>query len=245
MNYVQDNCMENIIITGDLNIVLDPKLDSSNYININNSKNREGFLNLNVDYGLIDCFRCLYPNVKKYTWRRKSPIKQARLDYFLISNHMLDIVTGSSILPSYRSDHSPIELSFKLNTFKKGNGVWKFNTSLLKNMSYINIINNCIKDELVNYILPVYNLEKIDEIPVNQLHFRINPNLFLEVLFLRMRRETITFSAKLKREKVNKEGNGLLREIELLESGNLQLNSNLLDLKKQELESLRLGEVKR
>ena len=90
-----------------------------------------------------------------------------------------------------------------------------------------------------NYLVPVYNLENIDKIPVNDLQFKINPNLFLEVLLLRFRRETIKSSAKLKREKSNKE-KPLLNEIEILESNNLQLNSNLIELKKQELESLRL-----
>ena len=35
------------------------------------------------------------------------------------------------ILPSYRSDRSIVVMSFKINEFKKGNGLGKFNNSLL------------------------------------------------------------------------------------------------------------------
>ena len=242
-NLLQNNNMEHIIITGDLNIVLEPKLDSDNYVNINNPQNRTGFINLRNNYDLIDCFRYLYPDVMKYTWRRTHPIKQARLDYFLVSNHMLDVVASCNILSSYRSDHSPIELTLKLNDFTKGCGVWKFNSSLLEDNSYIDLITNSIKEEVLGYLPPVYNLQNIDQISPDQLHFTINPNLFLEVLLLRMRRETIQYSGRLKREK-DKNEKLLLNEIELLETVNLQLNSSLLAIKKQDLEQLRLDKIK-
>ena len=77
----------------------------------------------------------------RYTWRKRNPIKQARLDYFLVSSSMTDIINSSSIMPSYRSDHSIIEISINLCEFKHGKGYWKFNNSLLKNQNYLNMIN--------------------------------------------------------------------------------------------------------
>ena len=49
-----------------------------------------------------------------------------------------------STLPSYRSDHSSVVLSVKINEFKKGKGLWKFNTSLLKDREYVEEIKKCI-----------------------------------------------------------------------------------------------------
>jgi hypothetical protein len=34
---------------------------------------------------LTDPFRELYSDLKRYTWRKRTPLKQAKLDFFLIS----------------------------------------------------------------------------------------------------------------------------------------------------------------
>ena len=44
-----------------------------------------------------------------------------------------------------------------MTKFKHGNGLWKFNTSLLSNQEYLTLIDNTIADEMVEYALPVYN----------------------------------------------------------------------------------------
>ena len=70
------------IICGDFNLVLDPNKDYFNYLNINNSRARSKMLSIINEHNLKDCFRILHPNVRRYTWRRRNPIKQARLDFF-------------------------------------------------------------------------------------------------------------------------------------------------------------------
>ena len=58
----------------------------------------------------------------------------------------------------------------------------------------------------------------------------------LEVLLIRIQREIIQFSGRLKKEKEkNEKLLILLNEIELLETGNLQLNSSLLKLRLDKL----------
>ena len=84
------------------------------------------------------------------------PIKQARLDYFLISDKLTDIVDNCMIRPSYRSDHSIVELDITMNNFEIGKEIWKLNVGLLKNINYINLINNVI-EEKHKYALSVYN----------------------------------------------------------------------------------------
>ena len=86
-------------------------------------------------------FRELHEKMKRYTWRKPTPIKQARLDFFLITENLMPSVQKVDILPSYRSDHSTVVLSIKINEFKKGSGLWKFNNSLLKDSEYIKTIN--------------------------------------------------------------------------------------------------------
>ena len=72
-------------------------------------------------------------DVKRYTWRKKNLVKQARLDYFLVPSSMTDIIETINIKPGYRSDHSIVEMQITTSNFTHGSGTWKFNNSLLKN----------------------------------------------------------------------------------------------------------------
>ena len=86
--------MKLLLICGDFNLVLDPNKDSYNYSNVTNPHARTKVLQIMSELDLIDIFRELNPEKRRFTWRRKNPIKQARLDYFLTSRSMTDL-TGS------------------------------------------------------------------------------------------------------------------------------------------------------
>ena len=140
--YIETIEQDYVIICGDLNLILDFDKDSKNYIGINNPGARNRLKEIMKELNLIDIYRFQHPEKIRYTWRRRHPIKQARLDYFIISNALSDTVSKSDILPRYRSDHSTIKLQILLNEFKRGQGVWKLNTSLLKIPEYIQLIND-------------------------------------------------------------------------------------------------------
>lgn len=69
------------------NVVQDTKLDYFKYKAINNKKAHEKTLDIKVNSSLVDPFREAYPPIKRYTWRKKSPLRQARLEYFHISEN--------------------------------------------------------------------------------------------------------------------------------------------------------------
>ena len=117
------NC-SNIIWCGDFNLVLNPALDTYNYKNINNPMARSKLLEMMETHGYVDPFRELHENLQRYTWRKKSPLKQSRLDIFLLSGSLLSGLVSCNIESSYRSDHSPISLLLCFNEFKKGMGLW-------------------------------------------------------------------------------------------------------------------------
>ncbi len=145
--HLNENEQDYILICGDMNLVLDPGIDSNNYININNPKARLKLLEIMNEFDLIDIYRQNHPGKKRYTWRRKRPIKQARLDYFIVSNTLSDIISSVEIRSSYRSDHSVIELNILINKFIRNRGRWLFNTSLLKEPSYVQQINEAVDEE--------------------------------------------------------------------------------------------------
>lgn len=71
---------------------------------------------------LVNYYRVLKPGKKIFTWRKKTPLKQSRLDYILISNILSNIVENVDIKSGYRSDHCIVILKLKLNPFERGRG---------------------------------------------------------------------------------------------------------------------------
>ena len=76
--------------------------------------------------------------------REKNPLKQARLEYFLTSHTMIDMIDSCDIKPSYQSDHSIIEIKVYISNFVSGRGTWKMKNNLLKKKDYLNLINKII-----------------------------------------------------------------------------------------------------
>ena len=226
-----------VVICGDFNLVLDPKIDCQNYAHINNPKARSVLLDTMNQMKLIDAFRTVHPTLRRYSWRKRNPVKQSRLDYFLISGPMIDIISKCDILSGYRSDHSILELKIVFHRFERGRGVWKMNNSLLKDQSYLDIINKAIEYEKLKYALPVYNLTYLRNTDEN-IEFTIDPNLFLEVLYSRIRGESIKFATSVKKANCNKEKQ-LIEDINVLENGATQINQSLLQDKKSDLQDLR------
>ena len=132
------------IICGDFNLILDPLKDCYNYKHLNNPRARNILIELMNSCGFSDAFRYENNDLVRYTWRRKNPVRQARLDYFIVSDNLKDLVSSCGVKPGYRSDHSIIQLEIAMCKFKKGRGLWKFNCSLLKNKDYLICINNLI-----------------------------------------------------------------------------------------------------
>ena len=69
--YITDFGNDSYIICGDFNLVLDPYLDCYNYRHINNPNARKKLLELIESNSLIDPFRQSYPELRRYTWRKK------------------------------------------------------------------------------------------------------------------------------------------------------------------------------
>lgn len=205
---------EQVIMCGDWNLVIDPTMDSYNYLHINNPRARQVILNHLEDENFIDPWRVMHEDIKKYTWRRLNPIKkQARLDFFLIHESIFQYVTDSDIIPGYRTDHSAIILKFKFQENERGKGYWKFNNSLLKDKTYIEEIKKTIEEVKATYAT---NSNLGENITNEDLLFNINDQLFLETLLMIIRGNTIKYSSIKKKEMIKEEKN-LEQEIKIME----------------------------
>ena len=89
---------------------------------------------------LIDAWRVLHPDSSRYTWRRRKPEIQCRLDFFLVSQSLMCNVMHADILTGYKTDHSMIDIRIAVHLNPRGPGFWKLNTSFLNEIEYVNQI---------------------------------------------------------------------------------------------------------
>ena len=233
---------DNIIIGGDWNVILNPSLDTRHYAgNINKPRSRRSILDAMIELDLTDIFRYLYPDKKCYSWRRFNTTQQGRLDYFLVSESMLQSINGSDIMPGYRSDHSIVTVCLKRDKVnERCRSYWKFNNSLLYDKKYIELVKKSILETKKQYAVPLYNFDNLCSVSNEDIHFLINDQLFFETLLLEIRGKTISYACH-KKKTENLEEKNLLSEIERLELLNVldEDSKKSLDENRTKLEILR------
>ena len=220
------------IFAGDWNIILDRNLDTMNYQALGNPRARNVLIDKMNEMNLIDIFREIHPNMRKFTWKQWGSQKYGRLDYFLISNSLIPFVKSASISSSCYSDHSPIILEIDFSKFQRGKGFWKLNNSLLSDPIYVELIKNTIKKTACQYSVInddpnfVQNLSPLDyenflssHTPesIQALNLSVNNELFLDTLLMEIRRATIKYSCQKKKDRYATQ-QLLMHDIEVLES---------------------------
>ena len=206
-----------IILGGDLNLVMNPALDSLNYVADNNTRAKEAFRDLCYSFNLVDVWRHYNPNDRKYTWLRRTPFKAGRLDMFFLSEDLVHNLFDIDITPGYRTDHSAITMSIK-RKHKRGSGLWKFNISHLSDDNYIKTIRSCTIDTICQYPVPLYT-ERVfrDHKLYESLQLTIRDTTFYETLIMLIRGETVKYS-KQKSRRLRAAEKNLISEINSAES---------------------------
>ncbi len=112
-----------VILCGDLNVAhneIDLKNPKTNHKNAGFSDEERGKMTELLSSGFIDTFRYLYKDVaNKYTWwsyrfNARKNNSGWRIDYFIVSDRIKDIVMDSIIHDDIQgSDHCPVELIIK------------------------------------------------------------------------------------------------------------------------------------
>jgi hypothetical protein len=77
---------------------------------------------------------------------------QTRLDFFLITDTLQDLVASTNIVQNVWSDHSAISITLNFTgNYKRGSGHWKFNVSLLEDEVYTNTVKEKIQAWIQQY----------------------------------------------------------------------------------------------
>ena len=130
---------ENIIIGGDFNCSL-THLDKVGGKPVENKKSViDKISNLINLYSMYDVWRENNLSKKQFTWRDKAFKVQCRLDYFLVSQNLVNLAKDCHIIHAPGSDHCAVKLFIQSDSLneKAWPGFWKFNASLLEDKSYI------------------------------------------------------------------------------------------------------------
>ena len=95
---------------GDFNLFFDINLDADRDSPKLKVKSISKLLSMMSQNGLFDRYRIRNPQEKRFTWLRKTPFKQRRLDFFLVSDMLQNNIRTVDIIQSVQSDHSAIIL---------------------------------------------------------------------------------------------------------------------------------------
>ena len=229
-NHLLDFSCEEITIGGDFNLVLDDGKDIKGGLARTHKKSLDVISTFCESLDLIDAWRVLNPDSSRFTWRRKTPEVHCRLDFFLVNQSTFCNTSEADIIPGYKTDHSMITLQISLHSNKRGRGFWKLNTSLLKDIEYVNrikLIINRTKEEYAN-----------DE--------TVNPSLLWEMVKMKVREESIKFGAH-KKKKIAEKQEEIEQSIAFLEKNLAKVSTDdavkqkmwsELETKKRELETI-------
>lgn len=148
----------NLIIGGDFNFAVDPKLDCK-FSHHNNDKARDTFLKFAEECELSNVWRTFHPDLQQFSCCRPNSdsdewSKFSRLDMFFISNGLLNSVIDCKMQSGFQSDHSFVIMELNLTGVKRGPGYWKFNTSHLRDKQFVTAANAIIDEFLQESLEP-------------------------------------------------------------------------------------------
>ena len=144
------------------------------------------FLKLKEKLNLVDIWRIRNQKKKKYTFTQNhyAGYLLRRLDYIFVTNTLQTQVKQCDIQIAVATDHSPVTMSICfIKDFEKGPGLWKFNKSLLSNLTFVSNMR-----------------EIIEHFKTSNQNCR-NKRLNWELLKYEMRKASIEFSKKVAKDR--------------------------------------------
>ena len=134
---------EHKIILGDFNLTMNVELDRLNTF-CNNTKSRDKVENLMDEFFIKDIWSDRNESKKEYSWFKRNgqtERKASRIDFALVSGGLDQKVKEIMYISSIKTDHRAIYMVIDMIGNERGSGYWKLNTSLLRDLDYVNMIN--------------------------------------------------------------------------------------------------------
>ena len=138
-----------VFVAGDFNSVLDNLLDRKrrpSFAGGESARQQESgpalqsLLSFSQTYPL---WRTMHPGRIAYSWSHASGTFASRIDMIWAPTSFSDLVRECEYFPSFLSDHQYLLVKCSLRDhIATGPGVWKFNTSLLQDTDYCNLVTS-------------------------------------------------------------------------------------------------------
>lgn len=204
---IPDSPDANLIIGGDLNLVLDPYLDKSSTRKITHCKASDLIKTFMKNSNMCDIWRTLNPTGREYSFYSQVHSVYTRIDNFIADARILPNVCTAKYHNIIISDHCPVTFTFKVCNSTKSERNWRFEPQLLNNPKFQQYLQS-------QTTLFFETNDKND----------VSPCLLWETYKAFIRGCIISFQASQKKR--NKEEQVKLeRQIEKLESENAQMPS--------------------
>ena len=180
---------EEVVIGGDFNLVLNLEKDKKGGVAKTHNNSFKVVQEFMENLNLTDAWRLLHPDSLRYTWRRRKPEIQCRLDFFLVSQSSMCNVMHADISTGFKTDHSMIDISITVQSNPRGPGFWKLNTSFLTGIDYVNLIKSAVQAVKEEY----------------QNDDTMNHALLWEVIKMKTREQSLKYAAAKKAKALKRE----------------------------------------
>ena len=163
-----------IIVGGDFNLILDPKIDAEKSSATTHDILIEEIQDMLSRCELTDAIRTLYPNKRLHTYAPGGENKKKvyrRLDHFYVSDNLAPFLDSVEFKYCHFSDHKAVTLNLKFKNDIKRRTIWRHNDEMLKIPEYIRFIESEYKKIIDQYKedMKLINLEEAE--PCNLWEF--------------------------------------------------------------------------
>ena len=88
-------------------------------------------------YGLGDSWRARNTLLRVYSYVSSAHLSSSRINFFLVSNSLIQQISENTIHSIIISDHAPVSLTIDIPVQKKTSTRWRSNTSLLEGRNFL------------------------------------------------------------------------------------------------------------
>lgn len=141
-----------VIIGGDFNVALSPSADTSTGKSSITTTSLSHIKSLLHSHHLVDVWRIHHPTDRDFSYFSIAHNSYSRLDYFLISQSLLDTPIQTSLGHALWSDHSSVYISFARPPQSRRGFSWRLNDNLLRDSVCIAEVTKAIKNVRSDHI---------------------------------------------------------------------------------------------
>lgn len=139
-----DTSSQHLILGGDFNCWINPKLDRSSVRHNTPSKSAKVIQSFMEEFKVSDPWRFFNPSGKEYSFFSQVHHTFTRIDFFLIDNRLISSVELCSYNAIVISDHAPVSMKMCIKELEGTRPPWRLNTRLLSDEQFVEFVSNQI-----------------------------------------------------------------------------------------------------